>query len=182
MSSRIYPLTHRQNAAVILSGIVLAGFSMMWLLVGLNLLAGGGHAQKYLLFGLLSILLYFSWITWRSSCKHRNAAENARLLVMMDGMGMRWLYYDALTAALHDYVEEDNGRFYVQQDMPWKEVLDVRVEHGQSYRTFGKIIVDMKSGEGEKPLRHELLLKYFDDKEIAEEFINEMLYFYTISR
>lgn len=181
MSPKIYPLTHRQNTAVIVSGMVTVGFGLMWVLIGLNLLAGGGHAQKYMLFALLSVLLYFSYITWRSSRKHRAKADSLRLLVMMDEIGIRWLYYDAYSAAIYDYKENDDERCYVQQDMPWKQILDAYVENPKYYRTIGKLVVELK-GEDDRPVRWELPLNYFEDKEIAQLFVDEMLYMLVATR
>lgn len=163
-----------------ISGLVTTGFGLMWLLVGLNILAGGGHPQKYMLFGLLTILLCFAFTNWRSARKHREAADGLRLLVMMDKIGLRWLYYDAHAAAIYDYKEDDN-RVYIQQDMPWNQVLDVYVEHEKYYYTLGKIVVLLKNDEGQTE-RRELLLSYFEDKEIARVFMDEMLYMFVISR
>lgn len=180
MSPRIYPLTHRQTAAVVTSGIVLGVFSLMWLLIGLNILAGGGHLQKHLLFGLLTILCAVTFITWRSARRHRDAAEQLRLLVMMDKTGLRWLYYDARAAAIYDYKEGD-GRFYVQQDMPWKRILDAYVEYPKYYHTIGKVVVVLKGRDGQIE-KAELSLNYFEDKEIADIFVDEMLYMFVITR
>lgn len=180
MSPRIYPLTHRQTAAVIISSIVLAVFTLMWLLIGLNILAGGGHMQKHLLFGLLTVLCLVSFITCRSARRHRDAAETLRLLVMMDRTGLRWLYYDARAAAIYDY-REDDDRFYVKQDMPWRQILDAYVEYPKYYHTIGKVVVLVKDGAGQTQ-KAELPLNYFEDKEIANIFVDEMLYMFVITR
>ena len=82
----------------------------------MNFAAGGGSNFKYGLMVFLFICLYMAVVTLFAARAHCREADGKRYLVMIDDLGVRWMYYDAQTAAAHFKPREE---FYVQQDFSW---------------------------------------------------------------
>ena len=111
---------------------------------------------------------------------HCREADGKRYLVMIDDLGVRWMYYDAQTAAAHFKPREE---FYVQQDFSWDQVRDVQVFRHNWPRRFGRVVLSVAPQETEAPDETaELNLMYFENNETAESFAEEVLYRFVKSR
>ena len=180
MKPHIYPLTHRQSFAFYMATISVVGFVLMILALLVNFAAGGGSNFKYGLMVFLFICLYMAVVTLFAARAHCREADGKRYLVMIDDLGVRWMYYDAQTAAAHFKPREE---FYVQQDFSWDQVRDVQVFRHNWPRRFGRVVLSVAPQEAEVPDETaELNLMYFENNETAESFAEEVLYRFVKSR
>ncbi len=179
MKPHIYSLAHRQDFAFYMAAGSAVAFAVMIGILLINFLAGGAGQAKYVLLLFLFICLYVSLVTLYSAKLHCREADGKRYLVMLDDIGVRWMYYDAHTAAVHLNPQDS---FYVCQDFRWDNILDVLVHRHPWWKKRGEVELVYRGENVEEPKSACLDLMYFEEDCFADNFAEEILYRFVKSR